>query len=336
MFEPELRSLIQMKIDTKFKPLKSLGLIESLALRLAEIQSHGSSAPVNLIHLDNPALLIFVADHGVIEERISTSPVSMTKAMVSHIFSGSAAINCFLTHGTSLHVIDCGMKRTIETEDPGFIKQRLGDGTHNFAKMPAMRMSTVKDGLKLGMSYAKKVINEGSRLLLLGEIGTGNTSSASAVLTALTGLPVTQTVCKGSGISDKALKEKCAIIEQAVLRCKDCNPLTVLSEVGGFEIVQLVGAILAACEENTPVVIDGFITAVAALVATKIKPDATDCMVFAHEGDASAHRLVLELLNAQPILRLNLYLGEGTGAALALPIIKAAAAFYNQMESLNS
>ena len=332
MFDQSCHADIKNHIDSKIKPLGALGDLEDLAMQLALMQSQITKSAPNCIHLHNPCLFIFSADHGVAEEGVSIAPSAVTRTMLMHFLSGKAAINSFSqSQNLELFVVDCGIKSTIETEDPCFISQRLGSGTENILNKPAMRVSAVRDGITLGSRLIKKSIDDGCRLVLIGEMGIGNTTSASAVFSALTGEEVRQCVGRGTGISDDAYEKKCLIVEQIVKRCKDKSPVDILAEAGGFEIVQMIGAIIAASERHIPVLIDGFIVSVAAYAACQIKPECRHYMVFSHKSHETPHALVLKKLNAKPLLDLSLRLGEGTGAALALPLLHSAAAFYNTM-----
>ena len=229
-------------------------------------------------------------------------------------------------------MIDAGILSALP-DAPGLIQQSLGSGTADFSQRPAMTLAQVEAGLALGRHIARQHILAGCDLLLLGEMGIANTSSAAALLAAATGLPVETCVGRGTGISDTQFELKLSLIKQALERPYAKDPLSILAEFGGFELVQLCGAILAAAALQTPVLIDGFIVSVAALLACQIAPNCRDYLIFAHQGAEAGHKAVLNALNAIPLLDLALRLGEGTGAALAVPLLRAAISFYNDMAS---
>ncbi|MGR5238860.1 nicotinate-nucleotide--dimethylbenzimidazole phosphoribosyltransferase [Vibrio alfacsensis] len=337
---------IQARIDNKTKPLGALGLLENVALELALIQSQGLSQPVEQIEIRKPTMLVFAADHGVAEEGVSIAPSAVTQQMVANFLAGGAAINCFCDgNQIEFKVIDCGMLSPIDVLVPDFkhhpnlIEKRLGNGTANFAKQTAMSHEQMALGLEYGAEVAAQSIADGSNVLMFGEMGIGNTSSASALLTALSTLELEHCVGLGTGIDQEQLNRKINLVAQGVARCRELDALdtkAILAQVGGFEIVQMVGAFLQATRLKTPVLVDGFIVSVAAYVATLIDEEARDYMLFAHRSEENGHKFVLEYLKAEPLLDLGLRLGEGTGAVLALPLVKAAAQFYNNMASFES
>ncbi|AUW05194.1 nicotinate-nucleotide--dimethylbenzimidazole phosphoribosyltransferase [Vibrio campbellii] len=336
-------SEIQARIDNKTKPLGALGLLEKVALELALIQSQDKPQAVETIEIRKPTMLVFAGDHGIAEEGVSIAPSAVTQQMVANFLAGGAAINCFCDlNQIDFKVIDCGMLSPIDTLVPDFkhhpnlIERRLGNGTANFAKQTAMSLEQVALGLEYGAKVAQQAILNGSNLLMFGEMGIGNTSSASALLTALSPLEVDHCVGYGTGITQEQLNRKIKLVAQGVNRCRELDSKGVLAQVGGFEIVQMIGAFLEAKRHKTPVLVDGFIVSVAAYVVTLLDEETRDYMLFAHNSEENGHKFVLECLQAEPLLDLGLRLGEGTGAALALPLVKAAAQFYNNMASFES
>jgi nicotinate-nucleotide--dimethylbenzimidazole phosphoribosyltransferase len=280
---------------------------------------------------------VFAADHGIASEGVSIAPSEVTQQMVMNFLAGGAAINCFCrSNELELVVVDCGMLNSVDDETGQLVLQRLGAGTKNFAKQAAMSGQQLEQGLAMGRDIAKQTITSGSNFLMFGEMGIGNTSSASAILSALLKRDAKDCVGLGTGITQQQLKHKLSIVSKGAERVWGSTPHEILREVGGFEIVQMVGAFLAAAENNTPVLVDGFIVSVAALIASKINPACIEYMIFAHRSQEAAHQAVLCELDAQPLLDLGLRLGEGTGAALAYPLVKAAAEFYNHMASFES
>lgn len=325
---------IQQRIDQKTKPLGALGQLEEVAHQLALIQSSNADQLVANIEIKQPTAILFAGDHGIADEGVSIAPSAVTQQMVLNFLAGGAAINSFCrVNDIQLKVVDTGTLFPVESDSPNFISQRLGTRPHNFAKQAAMSEIQVKQGIELGKSAVNEVIKNGSNLVMFGEMGIANTSSASAILAALSGQPVEECVGLGTGITTEQLEKKVTLVAKGVARCQGATPYQVLAEVGGYEIVQMVGAFLGAYEKKTAVVVDGFIASAAAYVATLIEPTCRKYMIFAHRSHESGHKILLELLNAQPLLDLSLRLGEGTGAALAVPLIRAAADFYNNMAS---
>lgn len=373
---------IQKKIDQKTKPLGSLGALEPLALQLALItqqrRQKNSDSNVNIsfdesakqISINKPTMLVFAGDHGINEESVSIAPSSVTKQMVLNFVHGGAAINCFCqSNDISLTVIDCGILQSIgDDELPQaindkmaggklitFLEQRLGAGTSNFSVKAAMSITQVEQGFEQAKNLVNRQVEQGVELLLLGEMGIANTSSAAALMSALTSFSAAECIGRGTGITDEQLTKKITLIEKALQRMTLSNKnlerlteediLTLLAELGGFEIVQMVSAILSAASASLPVVIDGFIVTVAALVAFRLDKNVVNYLIFSHVSQEKAHQILLKELMAaqtftetsgQPLLNLGLRLGEGTGAALALPLIKASASFYNNMASFES
>jgi len=322
------------QINNKTKPTGALGQLEHVAHQLALIQSIERSDVVTKIELNHPTAIVFAGDHGIAEQGISIAPSAVTQQMVLNFLAGGAAINCFCrANQVQLKVVDCGILLPVEQAHPDLIVQRLGDRTADLSLSAAMSDQQVEQGIELGRELVKRIIAEGSNLVMFGEMGIGNTSSASALLAALLNRTVSECVGRGTGISDQQLALKTELIAKAVARCQGLSAKQVLAQVGGFEIVQMVGGFLAAGETNTPVIVDGFIATAAAYVATLIEPSCRDVMLFAHQSHEAGHKYLLEALQAQPLLDLSLRLGEGTGAVLAVPLIRCAAEFYNNMAS---
>ncbi|WP_373951041.1 nicotinate-nucleotide--dimethylbenzimidazole phosphoribosyltransferase [Vibrio pomeroyi] len=337
MLDTKYSQYIQHRIDQKTKPLGALGLLEKVAHQLALIQSQGKESAVEHIELNKPSIIIFAGDHGIADEGVSIAPSAVTQQMVLNFLNGGAAINCFCAvSNIDITVVDTGILLPIESENPMLISQRLGTRTNNFANEAAMSLETVERGIELGSELVSRTISDGTNIIMFGEMGIGNTSSASAILSALANRIAAECVGLGTGINNEQLAHKVAVVEQGVARCKGLDPKSILAQVGGYEIVQMVGGFLGAYHNSTPVLVDGFIVSVAAYVATLIEPNCRDYMIFAHRSEESGHKILLELLDAEPLLDLGLRLGEGTGAALAMPIIRAAAEFYNNMASFES
>ncbi|TCN86210.1 nicotinate-nucleotide-dimethylbenzimidazole phosphoribosyltransferase [Vibrio crassostreae] len=343
MLDTQYSQYIQHRIDQKTKPHGALGLLEKVAHQLALIQSQGKQAAVEHIELNAPSIIIFAGDHGIADEGVSIAPSAVTQQMVLNFLNGGAAINCFCAvNNVDITVVDTGILLPVESDSDMLISQRLGPRTNNFANEAAMSLETVERGIELGTELVSRTISNGTNIIMFGEMGIGNTSSASAILSALANRTAVECVGLGTGINNEQLARKVAVVEQGVARCRGIDAKEVkdikevLAQVGGYEIVQMVGAFLGAYQNRTPVLVDGFIVSVAAYAATLIEPNCRDYMIFAHRSEESGHKILLELLDAEPLLDLGLRLGEGTGAALAMPIIRAAAEFYNNMASFES
>jgi len=330
-------------INHKTKPPGSLGLLEDCAAQLALIQSQ--QVLTKQIQIKQPTMLVFAGEHGIAKHPISIAPSAVTRQMVLNFIAGGAAINCFCkTNNIDFKVIDCGIAEPLSEQEKAnadvFVEQRIAGGTNDFSIQAAMTIAHVEQGLALGANIAQQVIDAGSNLLMFGEMGIGNTSSAAAILALLTKQSVGDCVGQGTGIDNQQLTLKKQLIQQAIDRVLgESTPLSakqVMAECGGFEIVQIVGAICAAAQAGIAVLIDGFIVTSAALLACNLHPEVREYLFFAHQSNEKAHQYMLKQLDAKPLLDLGLRLGEGTGAALALPLLQASASFYNDMASFES
>ncbi|MGL4449491.1 MAG: nicotinate-nucleotide--dimethylbenzimidazole phosphoribosyltransferase [Shewanella sp.] len=323
--------LIQRHIDLKTKPLGALGQLEALALQIARVQ--GAASP----QICHPTLLVFAGDHGIAAEGVSIAPSEVTGQMVANFARGGAAINVFCRQvGFKLEVIDCGILTPVEAVT-GIIDQRLGAGTGAIHLAAAMPLASVDKGFAMARALIERHHQAGCNLVAFGEMGIGNTSAAAAVMAASMGLGAAECVGRGTGISHEAYARKLMLIEQALElhRAALVDPKAILACLGGFEIVQMTGAMLAAAERKMLVLVDGFIATAAALVAVSLAPNVRDYLIFAHQSEEQGHQRMLAHLQAKPLLSLGLRLGEGTGAALALPLVYAAVNFYNQMASFS-
>ena len=326
-----MQEKILSNINQKTKPLGALGQLETLALQIALIQKTDKLA------ITCPLMLVFAGDHGIADEGVSIAPSAVTQQMVLNFLAGGAAINCFCrSNDLPLKVIDAGIKFEIIPPPANLINQRIAAGTHNFSQQAAMTLTQAEQALQLGAQLAEREINNGSNLLAFGEMGIANSSSAAAILAALSNAPIANCVGLGTGINPEQLVKKITLVTKAVARITDKTPLNVIAEVGGFEIAQICGAMLATAKAGKMIVVDGFIVSAAALLAVQFNPNARDYMIFAHQSEEAGHQLMLSMLKAKPLLHLGLRLGEGTGAALALPLIKAAISFYNDMATFES
>ena len=309
----------QRKLDLKTKPRGSLGRLESLACRLCAI--YGSSAP----ELPEKAIVVMGADHGVAEEGVSAYPQEVTAQMLLNFARGGAAINVLARHaGAAVVVIDMGVKEVLP-ELPEIRSARIGAGTRNFTTGAAMSEQQARAALSAGIEIASELSRRGVRLFGIGDMGIGNTTASSALTAVLTGAPPEEVTGRGTGIDERTRKHKIEVIRRGIERNRpDRNdPLDVLAKLGGFEIAGLCGVVLGAAAARAAVVMDGFIASVAALCAVRLAPAAADYLIASHRSVESGHRLVLEALGQLPLLDLELRLGEGTGAALAMGLCDA-------------
>ncbi|MDZ4098135.1 MAG: nicotinate-nucleotide--dimethylbenzimidazole phosphoribosyltransferase [Methylophilaceae bacterium] len=319
------------KINQKTKPLGALGRLEQLALQIGVIQH--TLTP----QLKRPVVMVFAGDHGIVEAGVSPYPQAVTQQMVMNFLAGGAGVNVFAKQNNmQVRVIDAGVNHVFAPH-VDLIDAKVGMGTCNFAKAPAMSAAECEQAISKGAELAEQELAAGSNVLAFGEMGIGNTSSAAALMAVLCELPVSSCVGRGTGLDDAGLNHKAAVIEQAIQLHQDIDiPLKALSTFGGFEIAMMVGAMLATAKHKSILMIDGFIATAALLVASKIEPAVLHYCVFAHRSDESGHALLLEKLNAKPLLQLNMRLGEGTGAVMAYPLLQAAVNFLNEMASFES
>lgn len=327
-----LAAAIQHQIDTKTKPLGALGQLETLAQQVALVQQTLTPA------LRQPHVLVFAADHGIAQAGVSQYPPEVTHQMVRNFASGGAAINVFCRQNSlGLTIVDAGVRGSF-ADLPAVRDEKLAEGTRNFAHAPAMSADQCADALRRGARLVDELHAAGCNVLGLGEMGIGNTSSAAVLMHLLTGRPLTECVGRGTGLDAAGLARKLATLTQAVAAHPQvgADPLAVLTTFGGFEIAQLCGAMLRAAELRMLLLIDGFIASAALLVAARLAPAVLAYCVFCHESDEQGHRLLLAELGGRPLLRLGLRLGEGTGCALAYPLVQAAVNFLNEMASFES
>lgn len=320
---------VQRQINSKTKPLGALGKLEALAQQLALILD--GERP----QLTRPTQLVFAGDHGIAKLGVSIAGSEVTGQMVANFCAGGAAINVFCRQAKmDFRVVDCG---TVDEQaaHPLLIKQRLGDCTESFNLCPAMSDNDAMCGLQFGAKVARQQLAQGCNIIGIGEMGIANTTSAAAIMMALTDIDLEHCVGRGTGVDDNTLSRKKELIRSALLLHHELlsSPLAILATLGGFEIAQMTGAMLAIAQAGKVILIDGFISTTAALLAVRMYPAARDYMVFSHSSQELGHRLLLEELKADPLLNLDLRLGEGTGCPLALPLLQNALAFYNEMAS---
>ena len=314
-------------LDRLTKPPGSLGRLERLVEQLAGIT--GSPTP----RVDRPAVVVFAGDHGVTARGVSAYPSDVTAQMVANFVRGGAAINVLAdAAGAELVVVDVGVSGDGPPANPAvagaarLVRARIAAGTRDMTVEPAMRRDEALAAIEVGRRIVEELIASGIDTIAVGEMGIGNTTAASALVAALTDRPPAEVTGRGTGLDAEAVRRKVAVIEAALDRHRPGadDPVGALAAVGGFEIAALVGAILAAAEARTPVVLDGFITGAAALVAASIAPGIGPRLIASHRSPEPGHAVVIERLGLDPLLDLDLRLGEGSGAALALPLIRSA------------
>lgn len=314
------------RLDNLTKPRGSLGVLEDIAAQLAGIT--GDPLPV----IKGKAVIVMAGDHGVVEEGVSAYPQEVTPQMVYNFIAGGAGINVLARHaGARVTVVDIGVAAQIK--HPSLVSRKVRAGTANMTKGPAMSREEAVKAIEVGIEVAASEIAQGANLLATGDMGIGNTTPSSAILAAFTGLPLDMVVGRGTGIDDQTLVRK----KEAIKRALEVNqpdpddPLDVLSKVGGLEIAGLAGVILGAAARRVPVVIDGFISGAAAMVAARLAPHSTRYMIASHVSEEPGHRYIPDLLGLKPMLQMRMRLGEGTGAVLAFHMVEAATKILREM-----
>ncbi len=332
--DADLTARLQHRLDQKTKPLGSLGRLENLALRLGQIL--GTESP----QLQAPQMLVCAGDHGIAARGVSAFPSDVTWQMVENFLAGGAAVSVLARqHGLALTVVDCGVARDIAPRNaapgqPRLLLRKVAPGTQDASLGPAMGIAQCEAALQSGMEIVRGLPGNA---LLLGEMGIGNTSVASLLLARLAGLQIVDCTGAGTGLDAEGIARKCAVLQRALdANAGATEPLAALAALGGFEVATLVGAVLQAASERRVIVVDGFITSAAVLVASRMAPLVLQRCVFAHRSGERAHGLMLEQMQAEPLLELGLRLGEGSGAALAWPLLQSACAVLREMASFES
>lgn len=326
--QPELTQQLQRALDNKTKPVGSLGRLETLAQRIGLIL--GTDRP----ELRSPQMLVCAADHGLAARGVSAFPSDVTWQMVENFLAGGAAVSVLARqHGIGLNVVDCGVRHDFAQREGLFIR-KVGAGTADALEGPAMSAAQCAQAIGNGREVLSGLPGNA---LLLGEMGIGNTSAASMLLARLAGLDVADVTGAGTGLDAAAVQRKIGILREVLVRHADATaPLDALAAFGGFEIATLTGAVLQAAEERRVIVVDGFIATAAVLVAVHLQPNVLQRCVFAHCSGERGHALMLAHLKAVPLLDLGLRLGEGSGAALAWPLLVSACALLREMASFES
>ena len=315
--DAELATALAHKIGRKTVPQGALGRLATLAQQLGAILS--TTEP----RLDQPQLVVFAADHGIVARGVSAYPSDVTWQMVGNFLAGGAAVSVLARqHGIAQTVVDCGVRHDFAPTD-GLLIRKIAPGTQDCSTGPAMTRAQCEQALGNGMALVKGLPGNA---LLLGEMGIGNTSAATLLTARLGGLDVADGIARKIEVLREALAANAAATE----------PLDALAALGGFEVATMVGAILQAAAERRVIVVDGFIASAAVLVATRLAPPVAQRCVFAHRSDERGHALLLDLLSAEPLLDMGMRVGEGSGAALAWPLLQSACAILNEMASFES
>jgi nicotinate-nucleotide--dimethylbenzimidazole phosphoribosyltransferase len=317
--DSSLLDAAQSRMDNKTKPIGSLGRLEEFARSLVAISGQ------DLPDLSKKVIFTFAGDHGVVEEGVSAFPKEVTPQMVFNFLRGGAGVNVLARHaGAEVRVVDVGVDYDFDG-CPGLIHKKVARGTRNLAKGPAMTREEVVAALEVGIELANTCKAEGVGLVGTGEMGIGNTTPSSAIIAAIGGFSPEQVTHRGTGINDQALQLKIAAIKRglAVNRPDPADPLDVLTKVGGLEIAAIAGLVLGCAANRIPVVADGFISTAGALIAAELHRDVRSYLFAAHESVEVGHRFMLERIGIRPILNLDLRLGEGTGAALAMHLLES-------------
>jgi nicotinate-nucleotide--dimethylbenzimidazole phosphoribosyltransferase len=317
--------------DRLTKPQGSLGRLEEVSTRLAGITGHP------MPRIEHKVVLVMAADHGVVGEGVSAYPSDVTAQMVLNFLRGGAAINALARQAEAqVTVVDMGIAADVP-QQPGLIIHKIGRGTHNLARGPAMSREQAIDSILAGAEIAGVEIQAGADLIATGDMGIGNSTAAAAIATALTRRDPQELAGRGTGVDDQGLRRKIAAIQRGleINRPDGSDGLDVLAKVGGFEIAGLTGAILAAAGHQVPVIVDGFISTSAAMIAVALVPGVRDYLIAGHVSAENGHRLMLEWLHLEPLLDLGMRLGEGPGAVLAMGLVEAACRALTEMATFD-
>ena len=327
-----LEAALRGKIDSKTKPLGALGRLEDLALQIGLVR--GSLSP----SLSKPHIVVFAGDHGAAKAGVSAYPQDVTWQMVENFLAGGAAINVFArANGIALTVVDAGVAHDFGPR-ANLVDAKIAPGTANYLDGAAMTAAQRDEAMARGFELVRKLAADGCEVVGFGEMGIGNTASASLITHCLTGATLDACVGRGTGLDDAGLARKRDLLANALDRFDGSRicALTVLAQFGGFEIAMMTGAMLAAAQAKLVVLVDGFICGAAALAAARLAPAFLDYAVFCHASAEPGHRAQMAALGARPLIDLGMRLGEGTGAAVAWPLLRAACAFVNEMASFES
>lgn len=318
-------------IDTLTKPQGSLGRLEELAIQLAEITANPFPT------VSQPGIAVFAADHGVAAEGVSAYPQEVTAQMVLNFLQGGAGINVFGKQINALvNIVDVGV--CVDVQGEQLINRKVRYGTGNFLKEDAMTKEEAVQTILHGIEVSENMIDKGVNTLIIGEMGIGNTTASSAILAVIAGADLNKIIGLGTGIEPEKVKFKRDVIEKALGLRKPLqnDPIDILAKVGGLEIAAMAGAVLGAASKRVPILVDGFICTTAAILATALNRNVKDYLIIGHQSMEPGHQVAIEFLGKKPLLDLQLRLGEGTGAALAYPLVEAACRMINEMATFSS
>lgn len=326
--DENLRPSIIDKINNLTKPKGSLGRLEEIALQIALIQQTLTPA------LHKPQNIIFAADHGIVDEGVSLSPKEVTWQQLSNFLHGGAGVNFLCRqHGFELKIVDAGVDYDLPYEK-GIIDMKVRRGTRNYLYEAAMTQEEMELCIERGVEVVRRCHEEGSNVLSFGEMGIGNTSSSSLWMTYFTGIPLEQCVGAGSGLNQQGIRHKYEVLKRSMENYNgDGSATDIIRYFGGLEMVMAVGAMLQAAELKMLILVDGFIMTNCMLAAMQLCPAVKDYAIFGHCGDESGHKLILEYMQAKPLINLGLRLGEGTGAICAYPLVDSAVRMINEMDN---
>lgn len=328
-----IKEALQDKIDFKTKPIGSLGVLETIALQIGQIQN--SLSPI----LSKPRIVVFAGDHGIVKSNpVSPYPQEVTQQMVLNFLNNGAAINVFCNQNNiALTIVDAGVNGDFD-ENSKLINAKIAKGTKDYSIEKAMTKDDCLLALDKGKQIVTKLFKEGTNIVGFGEMGIGNTSSAALLMSYFTNTHIENCVGKGTGLNDEGVSEKSQILRNVVnLHKKNVqNPIDALATFGGFEIVMMCGAMLEAASLKMTILVDGFIVTAALLAAQAINKNVLDYCIFCHTSGEQGHKKMLAFLNTTPLLNIGLRLGEGTGSAVAFPIVNAAVSFLNEMATFKS
>ena len=335
--DKSMQAAIQKKIDNLNKPKGSLGRLEELAMQICLIQQ---TLEPSLAH---PCHLLLGGDHGIEREGVSVSPREVTWQQMINFTRGGGGVNMFCRqHGFKLRIVDVGVDYDFSDVD-GIIDRKIARGTKNFLYEPAMSEEEFDRAIQIGSDLVDDCIAEGCRILCIGEMGIGNTSPSSIWMSIFGNIPLKDCIGAGAGLNDDGIRHKYEVLSKAVSRHQSYqasihqpSTLSHLRYFGGFEMIAAIGAMLRAAERHLVILVDGFIMTACAMAAIRLYPASQDYMIFTHCGDESGHKMMLDIVDAKPLLHLGLRLGEGTGALCAFPIIDSAVRMMNEMNNFDN
>ena len=327
--EKSLQTAIQQKIDNLNKPKGSLGRLEELAMQICLIQQTLEPS------LNHPCHLLFGGDHGIEREGVSVSPREVTWQQMINFTRGGGGVNMFCRqHGFKLRIVDVGVDYNLSSID-GIINRKIAFGTKSFLYEPAMSEAEFDQAIQTGSDLVDDCIAEGCEILSIGEMGIANTSPSSIWMHLFSDIPLKDCIGAGAGLDTPGIRHKYEILSKAVERFK-ADSFEPLAYFGGFEMIAAIGAMLRAAEQHLIILVDGFIMTACALAAIRLTPASQDYMIFTHCGDESGHKMMLDIVDAKPLLHLGLRLGEGTGALCAFPIVDSAVRMMNEMNNFDN